>query len=90
MENNNDYYRRSYEFEFYRDAKLKNWDVVDSFPNCDLKVGDIVTFTNDYGVSFKGNKVLGFLSKPDNNRCVYLDFDCYWFPVRIDELQKEV
>lgn len=55
----------------------------------DLRVGDIVTFTNDFGIQFEGHRVVGF-ADPDENggRSVYIDFDCYWFPVAIHSLSK--
>ena len=59
---------------------------------CDLKVGDIVTFINDYGVPFSGREIIGFdtdndLSKYD--RFIYMDCEAYWFPHKIGELIKE-
>lgn len=57
---------------------------------CDFKVGDRVSFTNDYGVTFHGHKVIGFDDDPDNlaGRFIYLDYDCYWFPCRPEELRR--
>ena len=54
-----------------------------------IKVGDKVTFTNGYGVKFPGHRVLGFCKPTLGNRCVYLDYDCYWFPAGLDELKLE-
>lgn len=54
-----------------------------------LKIGDKVTFTNGYGVKFPGHRVLGFCKPTLGNRCVYLDYDCYWFPAGLDELKLE-
>jgi hypothetical protein len=59
---------------------------------CDLKVGDIVTFINDYGVIFPGREIIGFdttndLSKYD--RFIYMDCEAYWFPHKVSELIKE-
>lgn len=54
----------------------------------DLKIGDIVTFTNDYGVVFKGYKVLGFC-EPDNGRCVYVSSSSYWFAKNPKNLKIE-
>lgn len=58
--------------------------------DCKFKVGDIVTYTNDYGVVFPGHKIIGF----DNGDCltfeqgshIYIDFDCYWSPVKSHSL----
>lgn len=56
---------------------------------CDFEVGDKVTFTNDYGVSFDGLEVIGF-SDDDTfyGRFIHLDTDCYWFPVSPDSIVK--
>ena len=56
----------------------------------DLRVGDTVRFTNDYGVVFDGLKIVGFADPTGNGgRSVYLDFDCYWFPVATHTLSKQ-
>lgn len=55
---------------------------------CDLKVGDVVTYTNEYGVVFPNRKVTGFC-KPESYGSVYSDGDAYWFPVHPDQLQKQ-
>lgn len=52
---------------------------------CDFKPGDVVTYTNDYGVKFGPHKVLGFTG-PDHmlfkwGKFIYIDTDCYWSPV---------
>ena len=52
----------------------------------DLAVGDIVAFTNDYGVVFGPQEVLAFRKPWNGDRCVYLDSDAYWFPDRPDQL----
>lgn len=51
-----------------------------------LKVGDLVTFVNDYGVAFVNKKVLGFDLTVEYGRVVYLDYDCYWMPSTLDSL----
>lgn len=57
---------------------------------CDFKLGDKVTFTNDNGVSFKDHLVTGFSPTVEGNgRFVYLDFDCWWFSVKPDNLQLQ-
>ena len=60
-------------------------------------VGDMVLFTNDYGVTFGPHEILGFC-KPDSFLCphrypkdedcgiVFLDSDAYWFPDRLNQL----
>ena len=79
---------KKYEHYFKNWIKTHNVTVLDSSPETDLKVGDIVTFTNDYGVVFKGYKVLGFC-EPDNDRCVFVNSDSYWFPKNPKNLQIE-
>lgn len=59
---------------------------------CDLKVGDIVTFVNEYGVIFPGKEVIGFDTNHFLNqygKFIMLDSDAYWFPHTRAELIKE-
>lgn len=60
---------------------------------CDFKLGDVVTFTNEYGVKFKGLKVIGFEKEIDPDwlpgRFIYLDTSCYWFPKSPESLTLE-
>lgn len=67
-------------------AKLEKTPPVE----CEFKVGDVVTFTNDYGVSFDGKEIIGFSNKEDmfNGRFIHWDGDAYWFPARPDQLKK--
>lgn len=55
---------------------------------CDWRVGDLVKFTNDYGVEFGPYTIQGFTLPGDelNGRVVYLDYDCYWFPTKPSSL----
>lgn len=52
----------------------------------DLEVGDMVAFTNDYGVVFGPYEILAFGEPWNGDRCVYLDSDAYWFADRPDQL----
>lgn len=52
----------------------------------DLAVGDMVAFTNDYGVVFGPKEVLAFRKPWNGDRCVYIDSDAYWFPDRPNQL----
>lgn len=45
---------------------------------CKFKVGDVVTFTNDYGVEFDG-VITGFSPKVSYGRFVYWDNSAWWF-----------
>lgn len=60
---------------------------------CDLKVGDIVTFINDYGIPFPGREVIGFDTTDHNlmkyGNFIHIDTDAYWFPHKPAELIKE-
>ena len=59
---------------------------------CEFKVGDIVTFTNCYGVSFPGRKIIGFAKKGESWRkdCfVHLNNGAYWFGNSPNSLTKE-
>ncbi len=68
-------------------------DAAEAGVETSLKVGDKVTFTNDYGCVFEGHTVLGFHkgepgeSLPEN--VVYVDLDCYWFPIKLKNLTAE-
>ena len=51
-----------------------------------FKIGDAVTFTNDYGVVFKGKRIVGFEkwadgTRPDEQRYFYAPSDSPWFSV---------
>ena len=55
----------------------------------DIKVGDKVMYTNQYGATFGPYEVMA-ISK-DNclwkyGRCVYLNKESYWFPCKPEEL----
>lgn len=68
---------------------VKNLKQTSPIP-CELKVGDKVTFTNDYGVSFVNLTIIGFADDDSfYNRFIHLDSDCYWFPVKLESVQKE-
>ena len=56
------------------------------------KIGDKVTFTNDYGAVFTGHKVIGFYEGTYERYKgrVYLDIDCSWFPIDTANLTREV
>ena len=76
------------------DSFVKHYLSKDPPVPCDLKVGDKVTYTNEFGVQFQGMVVIGFAR--DNSfygRFIHLTGPehpgAYWFPVRRDELVKE-
>lgn len=51
-----------------------------------LKMGDLVTFTNDFGVSFINLEVIGFDTEPYCDRYVYLNWSSYWFAAKMGSL----
>lgn len=55
---------------------------------CDLSIGKEVIFTNEYGVSFYGLKVIGYSEEVEHGRFLHLNTDCYWFPVSRSSLQS--
>lgn len=61
---------------------------------CNFSVGDVVTYTNEYGVSFPGMRVIGFADDDSfYGRFIHLvgpEYPgAYWFPHKPDELIKE-
>ena len=58
-----------------------------------FKIGDKVTFTNDYGAKFSGHTVTGFvdethmLFKYGNH--ILIDTDAHWFPHKASDLKIE-
>ena len=67
-------------------AKLKKVSPVD----CGFKIGDKVTYTNSYGVSFKGHTVIGFAENDEfYGKFIYIDTDCYWSSVKPSSLKHE-
>lgn len=58
-----------------------------------FKVGDKVTFTNEYGLTFPGLRIIGF-DKGNGSlfkygKHIYLDTSAYWFPHAESELTLE-
>ena len=56
----------------------------------DFRVGQQVSFTNEYGVRFEPHVIMGFCKPELSGRCVYLDYDCYWFPTELKSLKPRV
>lgn len=68
------------EEKFYENNAMVN----DPPEPCEFKVGDIVKFTNDYGIEFFPHKIIGF-TKPEDKlygRFIHINTDCPWFPVK--------
>lgn len=76
-------------------AQLKDWlktRGLSDKPLCGepFAKGDIVTFTNDYGVKFHGLRVIGFAPPIyKNSGTVYLESEAFWFPNHAHQLTKE-
>lgn len=51
---------------------------------CDFRVGETVTYTNDYGIEFRGQKIIGFC-----DGLVYLSDNAYWFGNPVSSIKKE-
>lgn len=67
-------------------------ELISTPPNgCNLKVGDLVEWVNDYGVKWE-HKVLGFKYEgwyhEKYNCFVHLDKDAFWFPLNHKNLKK--
>lgn len=74
--------------QFSEWAKKKKLSLIPEISG--FKVGDKVTFTNEYGVSFYNLNIIGIDS--DNSfygRQIYLNTDSYWFPHTPNELTMQ-
>jgi hypothetical protein len=56
---------------------------------CEFQVGDLVTYTNDYGAVFNDRIVTGFSPTVENGRFIYFDHAAWWFPVGPRSLKKQ-
>lgn len=72
--------------EFKQWATERGIGLVDNHDG--LKVGDVVTFTNEYGLSFPDLTVIGIADQHYDfyDRKFFLDKDAYWFPLKRKEL----
>lgn len=62
--------------------QLKVYDnLSDVMPNTDkdMAKGQVVDVVNGYGCIVGPFEILGFCDPNEFGRCVYLDWDCYWF-----------
>lgn len=63
-------------------------DVIEN-PKVELQKGQKCAVINGYKLLLHGFTIMGF-SKPDEyGQCVYLNWDCYWFPVKPEEIVLE-
>lgn len=73
--------------EFKEWAAERNIPLIEEYEG--FKVGDTVTFTNEFGVSFPGMKIIGISSDLSfYGRNIYKNSDAYWFPSHVKELTK--
>lgn len=81
----------TYKRDFTEWKKKENVQVLNELQNIDFKIGDIVTFTNEFGVEFENLEILGFRENPDflPERKVYLNTSAYWFAVKLSEIKKQ-
>ena len=66
-------------------------EIVDN-PEVNYEVGNIVTFTNDYGVEFHNLKIIAIGRHSElwkYGHCIYLDKESYWYPVKPESLKLE-
>lgn len=76
-----------YKKDFQNWVQRENIPVLDILPDGGLRKGQIISFTNDYGVVFGPHEILGFTPKPTTwGGRVYFDHDSYWFPVKPEQL----
>lgn len=78
--------------DWVRRKKTKVFDKLsDVMSNCnvDLRKGQKCAVINGYNLLLHGYTIMGF-SKPDKYRnCVYLNWDCYWFTVKPEDIVLE-
>lgn len=86
---------RSYIREF---AEWRKWreeaglsDIFDNPEDAGIdthfRVGQQVVYTNEFGGKFAPKTICGFCPPSIHGRCVYIDDDSYWMPVRLSEIE---
>lgn len=78
-----------YEKRFTEKVRAGDIEISDEKELGGLKIGQKVTFTNDYGVKFGGHKVLAFQCPDRYGRAVFINYDCFWFPCTPESLTPE-
>ena len=63
-------------------------DVVDNAGK-ELAKGQEVYVVNGYGIEIGPFEIMGFCNPEEFGRCVYLDWDCYWFPAKPENIITE-
>lgn len=78
---------RTHKQDFRKWVEESNVPVFDILPNSDLRKGQMVMFTNDYGVTFGPHEIFGFTPEPTSwGGRVYFDHDAYWHPAKPEQL----
>ncbi|AMW80692.1 hypothetical protein AMD27_17400 (plasmid) [Acinetobacter sp. TGL-Y2] len=54
-----------------------------------LEIGQLVTYTNEYGVAFLNHEILGFDNDASYGNYVYLDLNCYWCAVPVESITHQ-
>ena len=82
-------YKRQFS-EFVERANVKLFENLSDVMDADvqLKVGDRIMFTNDYGITFGYYEVLGFCEPDEYGHCIYFDHAAYWYPCRVNQVRK--
>ena len=64
-------------------------DPADAGIETEFRVGQQVSFTNEYGVRFEPFEILSSSSAASDvyKRQVYISYDCYWFPAKLESLK---
>lgn len=78
--------------EWVKEHKIEVYDrLSDVLPDCktELVKGQRCAVINGYNLLLHGYTIMGF-GKPDKfGRCVYLNWDCYWFDVNPEDIVLE-
>jgi len=87
----NEEQRRKFMNEGMTQEEFKSWAAERNIKTVSargkFKAGDVVVYTNEFGVSFEGKEILGFDAEDGK---AYLNKDSYWFPVPLSSLSFEV
>ena len=63
-------------------------DVIEN-PKVELQKGQKCAVINGYKLLLHGFTIMGFTKPDEYGHCVYLNWDCYWFPVKPEEIVLE-
>lgn len=63
-------------------------DVVKN-PKIELQKGQKCAVINAYKLLLHGYTIMGFSEPDEYGQCVYLNWDCYWYPVKPEEIVLE-